>query len=102
MALTLDGSPVVIGDAVFDVVFGAGTVRQVSDTRITVLFANQPARTYAGNGVSTVLQARTLYWADPMQSLPPPLKDAQHRTILANAVGELAKHIRNALLLGSK
>lgn len=72
---TLDGSEVNIGDRVFAVGYGSGSVTELlTDNKFRVYFAiSQRTVTFDSNGVMARMQARSLFWRDPV--LVPPMKD---------------------------
>lgn len=73
-APTMDGEAVKIGDEVYDILFGTGTVYELTvDNRLKVRFSGVGREgIYNTSGVSGRWNARTLYWRDPV--LVPPVK----------------------------
>lgn len=68
----LDGDEVVLGDTVFDVVYGTGTVKELlAEGRFRVHFAGNKRFVYRSDGqrVDTSTR-RTLYWHDPVIAIP--------------------------------
>jgi hypothetical protein len=92
MATTMDGAQVNVGDAVYDVILGTGTVTELTlDNRIKVRFSGVGREgTFTSGGVSGRWNARTLYWRDPV--LVAPLKSdaewARVRSICLAVVAE--------------
>lgn len=89
----MDGSPVLVNDAVFDTQYGTGEVEQILiDNRFTVLFSGLNRRvTYNGSGLSARFQVRTLFWHDPIIAVPAKsdanwLKIKQIATVLVSAL----------------
>lgn len=71
MSVTMDGDAVSVGDQVFDVVYGVGTVAELLDNDIVVSYASMRRRmTYNSSGVLRMKSARTLYWRDPILVAP--------------------------------
>lgn len=70
--MDMDGDVVLVGDTVFDVLFGTGTVTELLvDDRFRVKFPNknQPM-TYSTTGIGVRYSERTLYWHDPVITIP--------------------------------
>lgn len=89
-SITLDSYPVLIGDRVVDVAFGAGVVVSVSSSQFAVSFPNATSQIYSSLGQSTTFSRRTLYWADPVDVVGPPPKPAALRLQLKAVVAPLA------------
>ena len=71
MAATLDGYDVNIGDKVFDVAHGIGDVMEMLvEDRFRVRFATGQYFAYDSTGTTKRYPRRTLYWHDPVISLP--------------------------------
>lgn len=68
----LDNEPVVLGDNVFSVGYGAGTVVEIlaADRYVVRFGANGKRVSYEANGVQVRMPYRTLYWIDPIIALP--------------------------------
>lgn len=95
--MNFDGSPILPGDLVHDVVFGSGTVDSIleGEDKIRVQFGTQ-YRTYKSNGVGHFPQ-RTLYWRDPIGNFIPPKGGARWAIFeeLRKAVSVVANSSRN-------
>ena len=80
---TLDGENVSLHDNTYDVVYGAGIVVQVlTEARFRVYFApSGKTITYDSLGTSYKLGVRTLYWKNPIVTIPPK-NDAKWALIL--------------------
>lgn len=72
MAHELDGYEVNLGDTVFDVVYGMGTVKELlADGRFRVYFAGKNRFVYGSDGRRVDAKTRrTLYWHDPVIAVP--------------------------------
>lgn len=72
--MQLDGSSIVEGDVVYDILYGPGTVVQILPAdRCLVRFAaagGQKSISYSSGGVSPRFPARTLYWHNPVIVIP--------------------------------
>ena len=70
--MIFDGSPIIAGDLVHDVVFGAGTVDSIlqEEGKIRVVFGTR-YYTYNLNGQGHFPQ-KTLFWRDPIGNFIPP------------------------------
>jgi hypothetical protein len=68
----LDSDEVLLGDTVFDVVYGTGTVTELlADKRFRVTFAGNKRFVYREDGVRVDSKGRrTLYWHDPVVAIP--------------------------------
>lgn len=68
----MDGSPVLVGDVVYDTLYGAGVVEQILvDNRFVVTFSGANLRhTYHDSGVGSRFKVRSLYWHDPVFAIP--------------------------------
>jgi hypothetical protein len=84
MQPTLDGEAVGGTDVLFDVIYGPGTVVQtLTEGRYRVYFPSSGRTvTYDSVGTSYKLGVRTLYWKNPIISIPPK-SDAKWALILA-------------------
>ena len=74
--MKLDGYSVEVGDPVFDVARGPGTVESVSETDFVVAFRDF-STTYKPTGHGGFAY-RTLYWRNPIP-VPPSKDDAVHK-----------------------
>jgi hypothetical protein len=70
----MDGANVVVGDSVYDILYGPGTVQQLLPAdRFLVVFAavgGQKSFSYNSTGISPRFPARTLYWHNPVVVVP--------------------------------
>lgn len=67
--MDLDGSPVLLGDSIFDILLGfAGQVIQIGGGTYKVDFGAGRVLTYAGNG--QVAGAKRAYWLQPVLTAP--------------------------------
>lgn len=84
MQPTLDGEAVSIHEIVYDVIYGEGAVVQLlTNQRFRVFFSRTGGTvTYDSAGVSFKLGARTLYWKNPIITIPPK-SDTKWALILA-------------------
>lgn len=91
---TLDGYNVNVGDSVFDMVWGAGTVEQimVSD-RFTVRFGPARVGVFSSSGVNARYSGRTLFWKNPV--LVPPTKDDRRWTLIQALVPQIVAQVRS-------
>lgn len=67
--MDLDGSPVLLGDSIFDILLGfSGQVVEVGGGTFKVAFGSGRFLTYAGNG--QVAGAKRAYWLQPVITAP--------------------------------
>jgi hypothetical protein len=70
----MDGDTVVVGDTVFDIVYGPGAVEQLMPADMfQVRFSSTTGTksvSYKGTGKSNRFPTRTLYWKDPFLIAP--------------------------------
>lgn len=67
--MDLDGSPVLLGDSIFDILLGfSGQVIEVGGGTFKVDFGAGRRLTYAGNG--QVAGAKRAYWLQPVLTAP--------------------------------
>ena len=71
--VTMDSDEIVLGDRVYDVLYGNGTVREILvEGRFRVQFdGKKTMKTYAGTGIGVRYSKRTLFWHDPLFGAPP-------------------------------
>jgi hypothetical protein len=71
--MIMDGDTVNVGDKVYDVFYGDGTVSELLvDNRARVIFRTKPyGLVFGDNGVGVRYTQRTLYWHDPILMAPP-------------------------------
>ena len=69
--MTLDGSPVEIGDSLYCTVLGPGVAEVVGASTVGVRFASSSQLTQYDNGGLGPWRRRTLYWDDPVVFIPP-------------------------------
>ena len=71
MAASLDGEPIVLGDSVYDMIWGPGTVVQLHESgNFVVRFGATRTATFTSGGVNARYPGRTLFWHDPIIVLP--------------------------------
>jgi hypothetical protein len=67
--MNLDGSPVLVGDLIFDILLGiTGSITEVGPGTFKVQFSPVRTLTYAGNG--EVAGAKRAYWLNPVLTAP--------------------------------
>lgn len=85
MTHTMDGSPVIKGETVYDTAFGVGVVSTLlPDKTFVVKFLDGRQAGYALNGTTNRFNVRTLYWHNPVVIAPP--KETKNWDILIEAV----------------
>lgn len=68
---SMDGSPVLVGDSVYDTAYGTGTVAELmSVDRFRVSFPQGRTYVYSDAGVNTRFTIRTLFWRNPVIAVP--------------------------------
>jgi hypothetical protein len=91
--MIFDGSPVLVGDSVFDLAYGPGIVVELKpvEQRFIVRFGQR----YVGYTLSGVgnFDRKTLYWRDPVLSLPVP-KSSDKWSLFT----QIKQSIHNAIL----
>lgn len=93
MAASLDGELVVVGDRVYDMVWGPGVVAQLQlSGNFVVRFAGTRTSTYTSAGVNTRYPGRTLYWRDPI--IVTPVKDEARWTLIQQLVAGIVASVR--------
>jgi len=71
MSVNMDGDAVHVGDQVYDLVYGVGTVAELLDSRFVVSYASSSRRlTYNGSGIKGTSSVRTTCWRDPVLVAP--------------------------------
>lgn len=78
---TLHGYPAKVGESVYDLVWGTGTIAEVlPDARLRVTFAT---RDYVFNdaGQSRSVQRPTLYWHNPVMIVPQKSEPVWNKTV---------------------
>jgi len=90
--MKMDNEPVVIGDRVFDVIFGSGTVDRIieGENRFWVLVANRN-ECYDNNGNGR-FGVRTLYWQNPF--IIAPHKSDAGWELMGRIIESVSTHIR--------
>lgn len=96
MPLTMDNSPVEVGDKVHDIRFGAGKIVAADPGSETFVarFSRGVEFTYNQEGKRTQSEyPRTLFWHNPVAGAPP--KDEQRWFECRRLTGEVIKSFRN-------
>jgi len=68
--MNLDGRTLKVGNTVFDLVYGAGTVSADEPAQTQVTFGAGIKQWYTGNGISRARQRKTLFNSEPFMSTP--------------------------------
>jgi len=93
MSATLDNEPVAVGDKVFDVCYGPGTVEELLvEDRFRVSFSLNRFVVFNGDGIAARFPRRTLYWHDPVVAAP--MKSDEHWGVLASICRSISDNIR--------
>lgn len=67
--LELDGAVINIGDRVYDIANGYGSVSDINDRFFTVQFLNRRRLTFKDNGMLN--EVRRVFWHNPLVIAPP-------------------------------
>ncbi len=94
--MIFDGDYIKLGDTMFDMVYGKGTVSQVKEheQKFVVVFPGDRQFTYELNGAGQFPNRKTLFWRDPIGAfIPMKNDDTWHKfleiqAILAKVIGE--------------
>ena len=93
MSASLDGEAVGVGDSVYDMVWGPGTVAQLHVSgNFVVRFAGTRTATFTSAGVNTRYPGRTLFWRDPIVAVP--TKDEARWTLIHQLVSGVVASVR--------
>lgn len=87
----LDGEFIDIGDSVFDIINGSGSVIESTSAGITVRFGNNRKMTFTPGGEYN--KTRRIFWHNPI--ILAPEKDGNEWQGLATAIAGLAVYIKS-------
>lgn len=93
MAASLDGEPVIVGDTVYDMVWGPGSVTQLHMSgNFVVRFGGTRTATFTSLGVNSRYPGRTLFWHDPI--IVWPMKRESRWLLVRQLVTNIADTVR--------
>lgn len=87
----LDGEFISIGDPVFDIINGSGTVIESNNSGITVRFGNNRKMTFTTSGEYN--KTRRIFWHNPI--ILAPEKDGEAWRALTLSIAGLAEYVKS-------
>ena len=95
MASHINNEVVVTNDTVYDLVYGTGTVKQVTDGSFSVVFPNKRELNYTTGGFYNGGTIQRVYWSNPI--IAPPLKSADVWGTISDMVVSMVTILRTKL-----
>lgn len=91
MSVLIDNEPVAVGDTVYDLIHGNGTVTQVTGTSFSAAYSGR-VYNYTTGGFYNGFPRQRVFWGNPIVGHP--TKNDRVWTIICNMVSALLSELR--------